>query len=80
MTMHADVAIVGAGVVGLSIAYELSTKTDLSVAIFDKSGPGSGTSTSTSDSSSSPLDLISERSCSPLPEFSLATGISRYQR
>lgn len=44
MTRHADVVIVGAGVVGLSIAYELSTRTDLSVAIFDKSGPGSGTS------------------------------------
>jgi sarcosine oxidase subunit beta len=44
MTQHVDVVVVGAGVVGLSIAYELATRSELSVAVFDKSGPGSGTS------------------------------------
>ncbi|MCH6472553.1 NAD(P)/FAD-dependent oxidoreductase [Sinomonas terrae] len=44
MTRSADVAIIGGGVVGLSIAYELATQTELSVALFDKEGPGSGTS------------------------------------
>lgn len=39
-----DIAIVGAGVVGLSIAYELSRTTDLRIAVFDKGGPGHGTS------------------------------------
>lgn len=39
-----DVAIIGAGVVGLSIAYELSRTTELSIAVFDKGGPGHGTS------------------------------------
>jgi sarcosine oxidase subunit beta len=39
-----DVAIVGGGVVGLSIAYELSRTTNLTIALYDKSGPGSGTS------------------------------------
>lgn len=44
MTQSADIVIVGAGVVGLSITYELSKTTDLKIAIFDKSGPGAGTS------------------------------------
>ncbi len=39
-----DIAIVGAGVVGLGIAYELSQSTDLRIAVFDKGGPGHGTS------------------------------------
>jgi sarcosine oxidase subunit beta len=39
-----DVCIVGGGVVGLGIAYELAQTTNLSVAVLDKSGPGSGTS------------------------------------
>ncbi len=39
-----DIAIVGAGVVGLSIAYDLSRTTDLRIAVFDKGGPGHGTS------------------------------------
>lgn len=39
-----DIAIVGGGVVGLSIAHELASRTDLSIALFDKEGPGSGTS------------------------------------
>ena len=39
-----DVAIIGAGVVGLSIAYALAQNTDLTIAVFDKGGPGHGTS------------------------------------
>lgn len=39
-----DIAIIGAGVVGLSIGYELSRTTDLRIAVFDKGGPGHGTS------------------------------------
>lgn len=44
MPNSVDVAIIGGGVVGLGIAYELATRTDLSIAVFDKDGPGSGTS------------------------------------
>lgn len=39
-----DVAIIGGGVVGLSIAEELSTRSKLTVALFDKGGLGHGTS------------------------------------
>jgi sarcosine oxidase, subunit beta len=41
---RADILIIGAGVVGLGIAYELSNDNDLTVAVFDKEGPGAGTS------------------------------------
>ncbi|MDH2443330.1 FAD-dependent oxidoreductase [Amnibacterium sp. CER49] len=44
MSNDVDIAIIGGGVVGLSIAYELATRTDLSIALFDKEGPGNGTS------------------------------------
>lgn len=40
---HADIAIVGGGIVGLGIAYELSEHTDASIVVFDKEGPGAGT-------------------------------------
>lgn len=44
MSNTVDIAVVGGGVVGLSIAYELANRANLSIALFDKSGPGSGTS------------------------------------
>lgn len=40
----ADVLIVGGGVVGLSVAYELSQSSRLKIVVVDKGGPGAGTS------------------------------------
>lgn len=43
MTETADIAVIGGGIVGLGIAYELACHTDTSIVVFDKEGPGSGT-------------------------------------
>jgi glycine oxidase len=40
---QADVAVIGAGVIGLSIAWRLMSR-GLSVAVFDRAEAGSGTS------------------------------------
>lgn len=40
---RADIAVIGGGIVGLGIAYELSEHTDASIVVFDKEGPGAGT-------------------------------------
>jgi sarcosine oxidase subunit beta len=41
---HADVAIVGAGVTGLSIAFHLRERSDASVVVYDRTGVGAGAS------------------------------------
>ncbi len=40
---HADIAIIGAGIVGLSCAYELARQGAGQVVVFDKGGPVFGT-------------------------------------
>ena len=39
----ADIAIVGAGIIGLSCAYELARQSDLRIVVFDKQQPATGT-------------------------------------
>ncbi len=43
MHRHADIAIIGGGIVGMSCAYELARQSDLRIVLFDKQNPGSGT-------------------------------------
>src|SRR5262245_47408773 len=43
MAQTADIAIIGGGIIGLGIAYELSRRSDASIVVFDKDGPGAGT-------------------------------------
>jgi sarcosine oxidase, subunit beta len=42
-TQEADVAVIGAGIIGLSCAYELASQGAGQVVVFDKGGPVSGT-------------------------------------
>ena len=41
MKSHYDVVIVGAGIIGLSIAWELARRSDLAIAVLEK-GAGTG--------------------------------------
>jgi sarcosine oxidase subunit beta len=43
MHRHADIAIIGGGIVGMSCAYELARQSDLRIVLFDKQNPASGT-------------------------------------
>ena len=43
-TRHADIAVIGGGVVGMSCAWELARQSDARVVVFDKMVPPSGTS------------------------------------
>lgn len=43
MTQKADIAVVGGGIIGLSVAYELALSTSAHIVVFDKQTPASGT-------------------------------------
>jgi sarcosine oxidase, subunit beta len=43
INQHADIAVIGAGIVGLSCAYELARQGAGQIVVFDKGGPVSGT-------------------------------------
>jgi sarcosine oxidase subunit beta len=43
IAQHADIAIIGGGIIGMSCAYELARQSNLRIALFDKNNPASGT-------------------------------------